>query len=108
MRVRDVLGGDRRLQPVAAGRRRRGERAALLDLAGVPQRAVLVGEQDEPPLGVDARVAARVVEQHQRQQAARLGPAGHQLDAAGGRAGSPRRTARAAPAPRPPSRRSPR
>ena len=57
-----------------------GERAALLDLVRVPQRAVLVGEQHEPPVGVDARVAARVVEQHQREQPARLARLGHQLD----------------------------
>ena len=76
---RDVLERDRRLHPVLVARRAGGERAALLDLVRVPQRAVLVVEQHQPPVGVDARVAARVVQEHQREQPARLGPLGHQL-----------------------------
>ena len=76
----DVLARDRRLQAVLIARCRVRERAALLDLVGVPQRAVLVGEQHEPPVGVDARVAPRVVQQHQREQPARLALLRHQLD----------------------------
>ena len=40
----------------------------LGDLVEVPPRAVLVGQQHEPPGGVDARVPAGVLEEQQREQ----------------------------------------
>ena len=61
---------------------------ALLDLGGVPARAVLIGEQHELAVRVEPRVAARVVQDHQRQQATHLGLVGHQL---GEQAGQPDR-----------------
>ena len=65
--------------PVAAHAPRALERgAAGLDLRAVPQRAILVGEQHELAVA-KARVAARVVQQHQREQPERLGLVGHQL-----------------------------
>ena len=66
-----VLGGDRRLDHVRArpgAPRLVGEREALGDLLGVPERAILVVEQNEPAARVGARFAPRVEEQHQRQQ----------------------------------------
>ena len=48
------------------------------DLRGVPQRAVLVGEQHEIAV-TEARGAAGVVQQHHRQQGVHLGLVGHQL-----------------------------
>ena len=45
---------------------------ALGDLAPVPEPAVLPVERDDPALGVDPRRQARVVEEHQREQPARL------------------------------------
>ena len=90
-RLVGVQRGDRRLDdvgPAAAQRERAVEhRAALRDLLGVPARRVLVGEQHELAV-VEARVAARVVQQHQRQQAVDLGLVGHQL---GERAAEPQR-----------------
>ena len=77
--------GDRRLERVRAGRAPKPQRALdqrqrLGDHRGVPARAVLVGHQHEPAVGVDARRPARVDEQHQRQQAGRLGLVGHQQE----------------------------
>ena len=78
-----MLGGDRGLQRVGAhgprGERGRREREALVDLRAVPARAVLILEQHELAVRRRARLAARVVEQHQREQAARLGRAGKLL-----------------------------
>ena len=51
---------------------------ALVDLCAVPQRAVLVLEQDELAAGPDACVAARVLKEHQREQPEHLGLVGHQ------------------------------
>ena len=79
-----MLGGDRRLQGVGTGRggrRRQGSGSqgdALVDLARVPQRPVLVLEQDEIAVRAQAGIAARVVQQHQRQQARHLGLVRHQ------------------------------
>ncbi len=90
-RLVGVQRGDRRLHdvgPAAAQRERAVEhRPARGDLAGVPQRAVLVGEQHELAVA-EARRAAGVVQQHQRQQAVHLGLVGHQL---GQRAAEPDR-----------------
>ena len=75
--------GDRRLQDVRPAprppQRHRPVQggAALLDPAGVPQRAVLVGEQHQLVAG-EARRAPGVVAQHQRQQPVGLGLVGHQ------------------------------
>ena len=72
-----VERGDRGLDLVAP-RAFLGERAlqdgdALGDLDAVPQRAILLVERDEPPGVVGARREPGVLEQHQREQATRLG-----------------------------------
>ena len=73
---------DRRLDDVrAAALQREGpvERLApARDLRGVPARPVLVGEQHEL-VAVEPGRAARVVEQHQRQEPVHLGLVRHQL-----------------------------
>ncbi len=46
---------------------------------GVPAGAILVGEPDERAVGVGARVAARLGQQHQREQPRSLRLIGHQL-----------------------------
>ena len=60
-----MLGGDRGLQRVrAGGAARRGvarELEARRDLAAVPERAVLVFEQDQLAAVVEPRLTARVV-----------------------------------------------
>ena len=56
------------------------ERLALGDPRGVPARSVLVVEQDQLAGRADPRLAAGVVQQHQRQQAGRLGLVGEQRD----------------------------
>ena len=66
------------VRPARRGRRASARPSSIC--ARVPARAVLIVEQHEPPVGVDPRVAPRVVEQHQREQAARLRAPGHQLD----------------------------
>ncbi len=53
--------------------------ATLVDLLGVPQRPVLIGEQHQIPVAKPG-LATRVVQQHHRQQAVRLGLIGQQLD----------------------------
>ena len=74
--------GDRRLHDVgAATAQRQGaveHRLAGGDLRRVPECPVLVGEQDEIAIA-EARLAARVEQQHDRQQAVHLGLVGHQL-----------------------------
>ena len=74
--------GDRRLQHVGAApaqRKRAVERRApRLDLPAVPQRPVLLGEQHQLA-AAHARRAARVVQEHQRQQPTDLRLVGHQL-----------------------------
>ena len=71
-----VAGGDRRLElvrPRSPERLRATEDTqALLDLRPVPERAVLVGEEDELARGVDARVAARVLEEEESEEPERL------------------------------------
>ena len=82
-----VLGGDVRLQQVGprldgeigTGEAARAGRDALVDLVAVPESAVLVGQQDEPAVGVDAGVASRVLQQHEREQRGRHRLVGHQL-----------------------------
>ena len=81
-RLVGVQGRDRRLHDVGAAAAQ-GEgpvehRPPLGDLAGVPERAVLVGEQHQLAVA-EARLAAGVVQQHHRQQAVHLGLVGHQL-----------------------------
>ena len=77
-----VAGGDRRLELVRAGAaKRRGaleDTEPFVDRRGVPERPVLVAEEHELPVRTDPRVAARVLEQEQREQAERLGLVGHQ------------------------------
>ena len=84
---------DRGLQDVrpaaAQGERTVEHRLALGDLRPVPERAVLVGEQHELAVA-EARLAAGVVQQHQREQGLHLGLVGHQL---GERAAEPDRLA---------------
>ena len=77
-----VQGRDRRLDLIAT-RLSEPQRPVqyanpFLDLSPVPARAVLVGQQDQLPLRAGTRGAARVVEQHQREQPERLGLGGHQ------------------------------
>ena len=78
-----VQRGDRRLQLVGAGaaqaQRAVELRAALGERAGVPARAVLVGQGDVAAVAGHARVAARVVDEHERQQPGGLGVVGHEL-----------------------------
>ena len=75
--------GDRGLQLVGPGAAQAQGAvelgAALGQRAGVPARAVLVGQRDVAPVAADAGVAARVVDEHERQQAGGLGVVGHQL-----------------------------
>ncbi len=75
--------GDRRLDRVlAATAEREGtvqRRPSLLDLALVPERAVLLGQQHHGAVG-EAGLAAAVVQLHQRQQGVDLGLVGHQFD----------------------------
>ena len=52
--------------------------AAFVDLVLVPQRPVLVVEQDELAVP-EAGGAARVVDQHEREQGVRFGLVGHEL-----------------------------
>ncbi len=89
LRVLEVQRGDRCLQqigPVAAQRERTIERRAPgRDLRAVPQRAVLIGEQHDLAVA-HARGAARVVQQHQREQTEHLGLVGHQLGERGAEA----------------------
>ena len=71
-----VQGGDGCLELVAAGalngQRGLQDAYALGDLAGVPQATVLPVERDDPALWVQSRREASVVEEHQREQSARL------------------------------------
>ena len=62
----------------ATSQRRLDERGTFLDGCAVPSRAVLLVEGSEQPLGVDACVSPRVVEQHEREQRLDLGFAGQQ------------------------------
>src|SRR4029077_11385195 len=65
-RLGEVQGGDRRLQrvvaPAAKGEAAVERRPSLGDAVGVPERAVLVAEQDQGAIG-EAGVAAGVVEE---------------------------------------------
>ena len=56
------------------------ERGALLDPGAVPATPILVVEEDELAVGADAGLAARIVQEHQGQQAERLGLVRHQPD----------------------------
>ena len=73
---------DRRLQLVEPGsapaHRILEQTLALADPPAIPQRAVLIVEQHELAVFVDACGTARVVQQHQREQARDLGVVGHQ------------------------------
>ena len=53
-------------------------RPSVGDLRGVPERAVLVGEQHQLAIA-EPRLAAGVEQQHHRQQAVHLRLVGHQL-----------------------------
>ena len=55
-----------------------GERHSLLDLVAVPARAVLVLQEHHLAARVEPSVAARVVKQHQREEAGRLRLVRHQ------------------------------
>jgi hypothetical protein len=73
---------DRRLHDVGAaaaqGQGTVEHRPPVGDLRRVPQRAILIGEQDEVP-AAKPRAAAGVEQQHHRQQAVDLRLVGHQL-----------------------------
>ena len=90
-----VQRGDGRLELVRAGpthaQRPLDEGRALGDPLRVPARPILVLEQDEVAGGVDPRLATGVVQEHQGEQAQRLGLVGHQRRPPAGRGGSPRR-----------------
>ncbi len=63
----------------AAERQRALERGApLLDLVEVPERSILVAEEDDRAVS-ESCVAPGVVHQHQRQQSVHLRLVGHQL-----------------------------
>jgi hypothetical protein len=71
-----VFGCDRSLEPEWAGIGTKGlfdQRQRLNDLLLIPKAAILVFEQNEIPRFIDAGVAARVMQQHERQQAGGLG-----------------------------------
>src|SRR5439155_120506 len=72
-----VNGGNGRLQRVgteaARWRSAFGERDALGDLVAVPQGAILLLQQDQVSVARDSRSAARLVQQHQRQQTHHFG-----------------------------------
>jgi len=78
----DVAGGDGGLHLVGARpprpQRRLQHRDALGDLGGVPPAAVLVLQRHHVAGGVEPGGPARVVHQHQRQQAGRLRLGWHQ------------------------------
>ena len=67
-----VHGGDGGLDLVCANRtfRKRGgdERDAFGDLRAIPQTPVLFGERDQLAAGSGSRRAARIGQQHERQQ----------------------------------------
>jgi hypothetical protein len=73
---------DRRLDDVrltAAERERPVEHSpSLLDLVEIPERAILVAEEDDGSV-CEPRAAAGIVEEHQRQQSVHLRLVGHQL-----------------------------
>ena len=75
-------GRDRRLQHVGAGRtgaqRALDQAEALGDLLAVPQAPVLVVEQHDLAVLVDARLAPRIVQQHEGEEPGRLGLVGHE------------------------------
>ena len=50
------------------------------DLRAIPARTVLLLEQHEFAARVDSRIAPRIMQQHHREQSARLGLVGHQRD----------------------------
>lgn len=56
------------------------ERPALVQLLGVPPRAVLVAQQDEVSVRRDPGASPGVSQEHQCQQAQSLGLVGHELD----------------------------
>jgi hypothetical protein len=89
-----VQGRDPCLQHVGTAtpqRQRTMERCpSLRDLVEVPERSILVAEEDDRPVG-EASVAPGVVDQHQGQQPVYLGLVGHQL---GERAAEPDRLGR--------------
>ena len=72
-----VHRGDRRLQRVRTEPPQRqgalDERRSFRDLIAVPRDAILIGEQNQLAVGRRARGAARLVQQHQREQPDRLG-----------------------------------
>ncbi|HEX7300644.1 MAG TPA: hypothetical protein VF257_16720 [Solirubrobacteraceae bacterium] len=82
-RLGDVQGGDGGLELVRPGAAQAQgaieDVLALLDALEVPAAAVLVGQRDVRPVVRDARGAAGVVDEHERQQAGGLGVVGHEL-----------------------------
>ena len=87
----DVQRRDRCLEHVAVAPAERQSAIdggpSLLDLVVVPERAILVAEEDHRVVR-ESRVAPRVVDEHQREQPVHLGLVGHQL---GERAAEPDR-----------------
>ena len=78
-----MAGGDRRLHLVRlrlrASQRGVEQLDSLVDRVPVPARAVLLLERDEVAVFVDTTRAARVVEEHEREQRQRLGLVRHEL-----------------------------
>src|SRR5689334_17601281 len=76
-------GRDRGLQRVGAGTasadRAVEQSLAFSDLVPIPAAAVLLVEECRLAVGSNARLAPRVVEEEQRQEAGNFGLVGHQL-----------------------------
>ena len=80
-RVQCGDGGLYRVRACAAlGERAFGERDALGNLRTIPARTVLVFEEHQLASGIDARVTACVVQQHQREQRTRFRDVRHQAN----------------------------
>ncbi len=78
-----VNGRDGRLELVRTGSAHPqgtlDERSPLLDLPAVPLRSILVGEQDQVARGAHPRITTSVLEQHEGEEAERLGLSRHQV-----------------------------
>ena len=56
------------------------KRVTFVDQVSIPQRTILVAETHQVPRTIGTCVAARVGQQHESEQAGRLGLVGHQAD----------------------------
>ena len=67
-------------RPAAIAQRGLDQRRTLVDLCAVPARSVLLLEQHDLAGPIEAALASRVVQQHEREQSLRLGVSRQQLD----------------------------